>query len=714
MILFKHDTTHWGEIMKNTILLALICLIVLSVSIAAEPVIVEEDWTLIRTISFDNPIAAHFNPMDGCIYAARRNSDADGLYRIDAAGYTVQIASMAYLAGVVVDSQTGNIFFSESYYGFIYRSPFGTISHQTWVGGFHTGDDDPMGLAIAPMNYSGDVLSPGEALVVDGGYGGPDEIWLWSPASSEGEVLLHADDETLVDAVDIAIGDSTVHLVDTGETAPGVVYLVTSGGVLTPLSTSQPLADPCGITYDPENGDLLVLDQGDDRVVRIDPLTGDASIVFTGITADFGWAGIDITSDGRQMAVSAYDDDAIYLFARCDASSHPEFDCDGNGIYDGCDIAGGASDCNRNGLPDECDLVDNDCNLDGIPDDCPNCPPVEIIFILDTSTSMDDEAAVLCNNMSHVITILEGVDLDVMPLLLGICDLPGGAYSCLEDHITNLLGTTVPGSPPPGLELLGDCTGYLEGCQEDWGLAAAVVSGSYSWLPEGESVRLIIPVADEGPGCGDPVDSFDEATIAHAISVAQSAGVIVSPITGTGSSTTVKSLAQALADSTGGMHFNSTEPALDIADAIVDLVLTACSSYTDCNGNGILDECDITSGTSEDDNSNGIPDECEDITDVGPLPESKVLLLEQNRPNPFNPSTTISFILPHDSHVELTIFTPGGRRVATIASRWFAAGRNEVFWNGLDDAGKPVASGVYFYRLEAGELSQTKKMVLLR
>jgi hypothetical protein len=590
--------------MKKIALLTLACLAVFSKPAGTQPLIVEDGWTLIRTIPFDNPIAAHFNPVDGCIYVACRDTDADGLYRINGLGFTVQIASGTFLAGVVVDPQTGNIFSSDSYVGIIYRSQLGTIGRGTWVSGFHTGDDDPMGMDIAPMDYTGDVLAPGEAIVVDGGYTGPDEIWIWSPGTSEGETLIHNDDGTLVEAVDIAVGPSTIHLVDICETSPGLIYSVGAGGALTPLTTSQPLADPCGITYDPVNGDLLVLDKSDDRLVRIDPVTGDVSEVLTEVAvSDQGWAGVDITADGRQLVISAFDGDAVYVFARCDAVGYPELDCDGNGVYDVCDIAGGAPDCNLNGVPDDCDIesgTSDDCNLDGVPDDCPDCPPVEVIFIMDTSTSMDDEASILCGRMDQVIETLEFAGLDVIPLLLGVCDLPGGIYNCLEDHIVNLLGTTVPGSPPPGLEVLGACTGVNEGCSEDWALATAVVAGAYPWQSYGESIRLIIPLSDEGPYCGDPVTELDEAAIAHAIIIARMTGVIVSPITGTGTLSTVRSLAQALADSTGGVHFNSTEPALDIAESIVDLVLNACSSFTDCNGNGTLDECDISSGYSED------------------------------------------------------------------------------------------------------------------
>ena len=237
----------------------------------------------------------------------------------------------------------------------------------------------------------------------------------------------------------------------------------------------------------------------------------------------------------------------------------------------------------------------------------------------------------------------------------------------------------------------------------------------YPWQPAGESVRLIIPLADEGPYCGDPVTDLDEAAITHAITIARSNGVVVSPITGTGAVSTVRNLAQALADSTGGVHFNSTEPALDIAESIVDLVVTACKAFTDCNGNGVLDECDIASGVSTDADGDGVPDECEGASavDESRLP-TRALQLGQNSPNPFNPATTITFVLPQEGQVELVAFAPDGSRVVTLASGRFDAGPHEVVWNGRDGFGRRLPSGVYFYRLESGGFSETKRMVLLK
>ncbi|MFH1278627.1 MAG: C25 family cysteine peptidase [Candidatus Eisenbacteria bacterium] len=92
----------------------------------------------------------------------------------------------------------------------------------------------------------------------------------------------------------------------------------------------------------------------------------------------------------------------------------------------------------------------------------------------------------------------------------------------------------------------------------------------------------------------------------------------------------------------------------------------------------------------------------------------KVLALKGNVPNPFNPTTTIHFDLPVRTDVRLSVYEISGRRVTTLASGSMDAGSHQVVWMGRDDEGRPVSSGVYFYRLEAGEKTLTKKMVLLK
>ncbi len=94
------------------------------------------------------------------------------------------------------------------------------------------------------------------------------------------------------------------------------------------------------------------------------------------------------------------------------------------------------------------------------------------------------------------------------------------------------------------------------------------------------------------------------------------------------------------------------------------------------------------------------------------LPEKPAL--DQNFPNPFNPSTEIGFDLPKPSFVSLDIYDVLGRKVSTLISDHLTAGSKQVQWNGRDNAGAEVASGVYFYRLRIGDHVEVKMMVLLK
>ena len=94
------------------------------------------------------------------------------------------------------------------------------------------------------------------------------------------------------------------------------------------------------------------------------------------------------------------------------------------------------------------------------------------------------------------------------------------------------------------------------------------------------------------------------------------------------------------------------------------------------------------------------------------LPES--YSLGQNYPNPFNPSTTIRFDLPETATVRMAVYNLMGQKVRTLLSSEMAAGVHSLEWNGLNDQGTQVASGIYLYRLEAGSFKQTRKMILMK
>lgn len=100
------------------------------------------------------------------------------------------------------------------------------------------------------------------------------------------------------------------------------------------------------------------------------------------------------------------------------------------------------------------------------------------------------------------------------------------------------------------------------------------------------------------------------------------------------------------------------------------------------------------------------------ITDEFSAPEN--FTLKQNYPNPFNLSTSIEFTLNSKSDVVLAIYNSIGRKVKSIIDKTLPAGSFTVEWNGTNDAGDIVSSGIYFYKIEAGQISTSRSMVLLK
>jgi len=88
--------------------------------------------------------------------------------------------------------------------------------------------------------------------------------------------------------------------------------------------------------------------------------------------------------------------------------------------------------------------------------------------------------------------------------------------------------------------------------------------------------------------------------------------------------------------------------------------------------------------------------------------------LKQNFPNPFNPNTTFQFILPKKSRVTLAIYDIVGRKLVTLVDRVHEFGDHEITWDGLDDTGLPLSSGLYIYRIDTGDYTRSRKMILLK
>lgn len=97
-----------------------------------------------------------------------------------------------------------------------------------------------------------------------------------------------------------------------------------------------------------------------------------------------------------------------------------------------------------------------------------------------------------------------------------------------------------------------------------------------------------------------------------------------------------------------------------------------------------------------------------------PPPVERRLTLAQNRPNPFNPSTTIFFSIEKSSPVRMVVYDLAGREVRTLADREYEAGDWSVTWDGMDDAGRAMPSGLYLYRLETANRILSRKMMLVK
>jgi len=129
--------------------------------------------------------------------------------------------------------------------------------------------------------------------------------------------------------------------------------------------------------------------------------------------------------------------------------------------------------------------------------------------------------------------------------------------------------------------------------------------------------------------------------------------------------------------------------------------------FVACNFGGNLVEAGIDDITIE----TFTPMTLSNVTDDRVLPRTQ---LEQNAPNPFNPTTTIRMRLSSPAHAHLELFDVSGRLIRTLVDRPMTAGIHQIRWNGLDNQGREVASGVYFYRLKAGVFEQSRRMIVLR
>lgn len=135
--------------------------------------------------------------------------------------------------------------------------------------------------------------------------------------------------------------------------------------------------------------------------------------------------------------------------------------------------------------------------------------------------------------------------------------------------------------------------------------------------------------------------------------------------------------------------------------------IAACMA---CHGSGSLDN---VAAKMECEQCHGDPHGPQSVNDPGKLPDD--FAVKQNYPNPFNPVTNIDFSLPKSEKVSISIYDLNGRHVRTLVKeRNYPVGNHTIQWDGLDNAGKKVSSGMYYYRFQAGKTVKTRAMTLIK
>jgi hypothetical protein len=243
-----------------------------------------------------------YNPLDTLVYGLVpvASSSGGGLYYVTGPSSGMRRQAYESPSGGLAAAD-GDIFVSEVASGIVFRLAYGGGS-SVWVSGFHSGDDDPVGMAFAPAGFSGAAVSPGDVIVVDVGSGGPDEIWTFSPETAEGEQLLVPDPGSpdWIDVASSAAGD--VYVCDQLE--PDSIFALSPTGTLTGIALDAPVSRMVGLVYD-DIGQVLYAasDEGNRSVYRINPTTGAVTKVFSGFT-DFAAVCLDIDAPTRRLFVA--------------------------------------------------------------------------------------------------------------------------------------------------------------------------------------------------------------------------------------------------------------------------------------------------------------------------------------------------------------------------------------------------------------------------
>lgn len=253
-----------------------------------------------------NPATGH---LEGLVDSTA--SGGGGLWSVTGPAAGTLLQAYTNPTGLLHDA-AGNAYVSEDASGIVYRrTPAGVSS--AWVTGFHAGDDDPAGMCFAPEGFAGPNVSPGDVLVTDWGFSGPDEIWSFSTAAAENEKLV-VPDPGEVDVMDLAAGPAgRVWFADALD--PDSLFSFGPTGVVTGIRLASPVPDMVSIAWDPVPGTgwLYVLSRSGGALHRVNPLTGAVQKVADGFVYP-EMLGLEIDPPTRRLWVTDEGAGRVYQF----------------------------------------------------------------------------------------------------------------------------------------------------------------------------------------------------------------------------------------------------------------------------------------------------------------------------------------------------------------------------------------------------------------
>ncbi len=308
---------------------------------AAPPTPVESGWSVVLEASVPQPLGLAFEP-GGTLLVGQRISSGSVRRLAEDGTLTTAGTLSEWVGGLAVDPATGAAFRADDYGGRVRRlAPDPGADWTTWVSGFAGGDDDPVGMTFAPADHAGPWLAPGDGVVVDRGFNGPEGLWRFSADAAEGETAILGDDPAFDDPVDVAVTTDEIFIVDRfgGPDDTGVLWRVADDAGspgLAVVAVDPPLGRPEAVVADPADGTLLVLDAapldgGDARVLRVDPGAGTSAVVLDGLQAEdqVQWGNLALDASGTRLAVAMLGPDLVWILERACPEAPGDVDGDG-------------------------------------------------------------------------------------------------------------------------------------------------------------------------------------------------------------------------------------------------------------------------------------------------------------------------------------------------------------------------------------------------